>query len=81
MFCLFGLVLTLNLLSYIIDSSFYPVLSVRQKVPKNSARGKNLHKHPLLASHDASPRSGTCSPLQAFACLQGAAERTACGNF
>ena len=77
----FVVLLTLDLLSYIIDSSFYLVLSVRQKVPKNSAHGKNLHKHPLLASHNASPRSGTCSPLQAFACSQGAAERTACGNF
>ena len=57
------------------------VLSVRQKVPKNSAHGKNLHKCPLLTPHNANPRSGTSSSLQAYACFQGAAERTACGNF
>ena len=50
------------------------VLSVRQKVPKNSAHGKNLHKRPLLTSHIACPRSGACSSLQASACFQGAAE-------
>ena len=55
------------------------VLSVRQKVPKNSALGKNLCKRPLLAPPKASPRSGTCSPLQAFDCFQGAAELVLCG--
>ena len=45
-----------------------------QKVPKNSAHGKNLHKRPLLTPHIASPRSGACSSLQASACFQGAAE-------
>ena len=70
----FVVLLTLDLLSYIIDSSFYHVLSVRQKVPKNSAHGKNLHKRPLLTPHIASPRSGVCSSLQASACFQGAAE-------
>ena len=47
---------------------------MRQKVPKNSAHGKNLHKRPLLTLHIASPRSGVCSSLQASACFQGAAE-------
>ena len=53
-----------------------------QKVTKNSALGKNLHKRPLLRPpQGASLRSGTCSSLQAFACFRGAAERTPCGNF
>ena len=79
------------------------VLSVRQKVPKNSALGKNLpsaklgcarcktqaslvftrwHKllqAPFARAAKASPRSGTCSPLQAFDCFQGAAELVLCG--
>ena len=59
---------------YILNIIFLYVLSVRQKVPKNSAHGKNLHKRPLLTPHIASPRSGVCSSLQASACFQGAAE-------
>ena len=61
-------------LSYILSVVLLHVLSVRQKVPKNSAHGKNLHKRPLLTPHIASPRSGACSSLQASACFQGAAE-------
>ena len=61
-------------LSYILSIALLYVLSVRQKVPKNSAHGKNLHKRPLLTPHIASPRSGVCSSLQASACFQGAAE-------
>ena len=45
-----------------------------KKGRKTWAHGKNLHKCPLLTPHIASPRSGTCSSLQAFACFQGAAE-------
>ena len=40
---------------------------MRQKVAKNSAHGKNLHKRPLFTPHTASPQSGACSSLQAFA--------------
>ena len=61
-------------LSYILSIALLNILSVRQKVPKNSAHGKNLHKRPLLTPHIASPRSGVCSSLQASACFQGAAE-------
>ena len=50
-----------------------------QKVTKNSALGKNLCKRPLLTPPKASPRSGTCSPFQAFDCFQGAAELVLCG--
>ena len=46
----------------------------RQKVPKSSAHGKNLHKRPLLRPHNVSLRSVVCSSLQAFGCFQGAAE-------
>ena len=40
---------------------------MRQKVPKNSAHGKNLRKRPLFTPHTVSPQSGTSSSLQAFA--------------
>jgi hypothetical protein len=50
-----------------------------QKVTKNSALGKNIHKRPLLTPPKASPRSGTCSPLQAIYCFQGVAELVLCG--
>jgi hypothetical protein len=69
-------------LCYILFVVLLYVLSVWQKVPKNSARGKNLHKHPLFTlALNASPQSGTCSSLQAVACFQGAADRTAYGIF
>ena len=65
---------TFRQLSYILSVVFLYVLSVRQKVPKNRAHGKNLHKRPLFTPHTVSPQSGTCSSLRAIACFQGAAE-------
>ena len=66
-------------MSYILFIVLLYLLSVRQKVAKNSAHGKNLHKRPLFTPHTASPQSGACSPLQAIACFQGAAELDLCG--
>ena len=71
--------LTLNQLSYILFAVLLYLLSVRQKVAKNSAHGKNLHKRPLFTPHTVSPQSGACSSLQAIACFQGAAELDLCG--
>ena len=47
---------------------------MRQKVPKNSAHGKNLHKCPLFTPHTVSLQSDACSSLQAIVCFLGAAE-------
>ena len=70
---------TLNRLLYVLFVVLLYLLSVRQKVAKNSAHGKNLHKRPLFTPHTASPQSGACSSLQAIACFQGAAELDLCG--
>ena len=64
-FCYFNLTVIFNL--DILNIIFLYVLSVRQKVPKNSAHGKNLRKRPLFTPHTVSPQSGTSSSLQAFA--------------
>ena len=64
----------LDQLSNILLAVFLYLLSVRQKVAKNSAHGKNLHKRPVFTPHTVSPQLGTCSSLQAIACFQGAAE-------
>ena len=67
------MLLTLDLLSYIIDSSFYHVLSVRQKVPKNSARGRTIRLLLLFVNcPDGQYHSSVVrSPFQAFLLVAG----------
>ena len=63
---------TLNQLSYILFTVLLYLLSVRQKVAKNSAQNKISHNSLLLASRKRHPSVGCYLPLKAVRCHSGA---------
>ena len=62
----------LNQLSYILFAILLYLLSVRQKVAKNSAQNKISHNSLLLASRKQHPSVGCYLPLKALRCHSGA---------
>ena len=62
----------LNRLSYTLFAVFPYLLSVRQKVAKNSAQNKISHNSLLLASRKRHPSVGCYLPLKAVRCHSGA---------
>ena len=63
---------SLNQLSYILFAVLLYLLSVRQKVAKNSAQNKISHNSLLLASRKRHPSVGCYLPLKAVRCHSGA---------